>query len=62
MNSPWVVRRIRTEDGRDLPRPHLWGRVFASSASVAVSKFINTLAVGTYDARQFDAVPDKERA
>jgi hypothetical protein len=56
MNTPWVVRRIRSTDGRDLPRPHLWGRVFASSASVAVQKFIN-MTGGTENPKHFDAIP-----
>jgi hypothetical protein len=59
-DTPWLVRRIKRHDGQLLQAPRLWGKVFASSESVAVRKFLETIRSGD-NASHFDAVPFKQR-
>ena len=52
--SWWLVQRTRGRDGKPLPRPSLYGRVRASSDTLAVARFCQI--VGTaQDPRFFDA-------
>ena len=54
--SWWLVERIRGRDGKALARPSLYGRVRASSDTLAVERFCQI--VGTVqDPRYFDARP-----
>ena len=54
--SWWLVQRVRGRDGKMLPRPSLYGRVRASSDTLAVERFLKV--VGTnQDPRSFEARP-----
>lgn len=56
---PYIVRRVRAIDGKEIPRPGLWGKVYASSATAAVEKFVSTVRVNLM-ASQFEAEPYRE--
>lgn len=59
-DTPWLVRRIKKHNGQPLAQPTLWGKVFASSATIAVSKFLFTIK-SPDNGDHFDAVPFKPR-
>ena len=56
--SWWLVQRIRSRDGKALVRPTLYGRVRASSETLAVEKFLHVVAV-PQDPQAFMAEPAK---
>lgn len=58
--SFWLVRRTHRADGRQLTTPRLWGKVLASSDTVAVQKFVNMLG-SEENSSHFDAVPANGR-
>jgi hypothetical protein len=55
-DTPWLVRRMKTHNGGELRHPTLYGKVFASSATVAIKKFLETIRSGD-NKDHFDAVP-----
>jgi hypothetical protein len=57
-DTPWLIRRLYRHDGKKLLIPRMWGRVVASSATVAVIKYLN-LANSGENRDHFDAIPSR---
>lgn len=57
-DTPWLVRRVLSSTGSVMARPKLWGKVFASSDTEAITKFINLINVQETP-KHFDAIPLK---
>jgi hypothetical protein len=53
-----LIRRVKRHDGTVLAHPIFWGRVLASSASVAITRYLNAANLGD-NRSHFDAIPGK---
>lgn len=58
--SFWLVRRTCRADGTRFITPKLWGRVAASSGTIALVKFMHLMG-STENPAHFEAIPDGKR-